>query len=126
MTDKQIEEKKKVYTHKFSEPVSVISINKDGVTFSDGTTICDKHEQDCCEAVYAEWEALIEQVFSSSEYRELEIWGHGGLGIIINSFTVPCYNIQNGYYSSQLSLIITKQGVQTEVDISEFVEYIDG
>jgi hypothetical protein len=36
---------------------------------------------------------------------------------------IPCYNYQNGYYSSNLSVVITQGGTtKTEVDISDCVE----
>lgn len=35
---------------------------------------------------------------------------------------IPCYNYQNGYYGSDLELIIKNNNVQTKIDISNLVE----
>ena len=32
-----------------------------GILFSDGTMLIDKHVQDCCEHVYADWSAFADQ-----------------------------------------------------------------
>ena len=37
-------------------------------------------------------------------------------------FFIPCYNSQNGYYSSELELILKRGKAKEVMDISEFVE----
>lgn len=86
------------------------------------------HDQDCCEHVYAD--------FSVMKYHAAELKGQWVPEIIVKGVDemgfalhlgskkifVPCYNSQNGYYSSNLVITITEDGVKTEVDLKGFVE----
>lgn len=61
------------------------------------------------------------------ETLELLIDGVPGAGfniisIIGERFFIPCHNEQNGYYSSNLELILDKGKTQEIMDISEFVK----
>lgn len=110
---------KKIYKIEFDEPVKVEVVSDEGIMFTDGTGIFDYHEQDCCEKVYADWEQLRDTGFEEEEFKVIEIEGKKGFGLSINgTYGVPCYNRQNGYYSSKLKLRI----VRKEVDISDFVK----
>lgn len=104
--------------------MKVISI-KDGITFDDGTKIIDVHEQDCCEHVYADWKQLEDTGFLGKEIKEIEIEGVKESGFRINGFFVPCYDVQNGYYSSDLEIVIAKPDGKDKrvIDISEFVKH---
>ncbi len=102
--------------------MKAIKIDKKGILFDDGTTISHSHYQECCEEVYADWEQ-IEELFRQSEFDEIKIEGVKGSGFRLNGFFVPCYNEQNGYYGSDLDLIITKpNGSKEEIDVSDFIE----
>jgi len=92
-----------------------------GVKFSDGTVIYDNHEPDCCEHVYADWNALDDTTFFDEEFDSIKIEKVDGVGFRINTYFVPCYNIQEGgWYSSNLELIITKPDNSEEIiDISD-------
>lgn len=99
-----------------------IKINEKGIVFDNGTQITDYHNQECCESVYADWKQ-IEELFRNSEFDDIKIEGVKGSGFRLNGFFVPCYNIQTGYYDSDLKLVIEKiDGTKKEVDISEFTE----
>ena len=37
-------------------------------------------------------------------------------------FFIPCYNEQNGYYSSNLELILHKGKAKETIDVSEYVK----
>lgn len=112
------------YTITFKKPVKVKSITSTGITFTDGTKLTDYHEQDCCESVYADWEKLKDTSITLEEYESLHIWGKKEVGIILSrGYAVNCYNSQNGYYSSNLELIIKRPGEEeVTIDISEYVE----
>lgn len=39
-----------------------------------------------------------------------------------HKYLVPCYNIQNGYYSDELDIIVTVDGVTHTFNVREFTE----
>jgi len=94
-------------------------------------TIEDHHDQDCCEDVYADWESIdLPDLFFTA--FSIEFLPGSGFSLLLypNSSNlkvfyrlfVPCYNSQNGYYSSDLSLIIRRNGeLLNEVDITNCV-----
>jgi hypothetical protein len=109
----------------------IVSIEDGKFTKKDGNfiDIVDEHDQDCCEHVYADWDAvkLYEKDLLGKTFKELVIKGIEGAGFLLCFYKdweksvkifVPCYNEQNGYYSSDLSLIINGK----KIDISSFVE----
>lgn len=102
--------------------MKAVKITNGGVSFDDGSSITDYHNQDCCEQVYADWEQ-IDDLFTSQDFESISIEQVEGNGFKINGFFVPCYNNQNGYYSSDLALIIiSTDGKKIEIDISNSVK----
>lgn len=94
------------------------------LVFSDGSKLVDDHSQDCCENVYADWNAAFADNQPLEPFSTLTIRGLPGIGIRINDVFVPCYNSQNGYYSSNLMLYFYDADgklIFTE-DISHYVE----
>lgn len=90
----------------------------------------DVHFQDCCEAVYADWKALLNTGIENEVFSALtiETVKDSGFNILINDgrytptlrYFVPCYNIQNGYYSSDLSIYFeTPDGISFVKDITD-------
>lgn len=103
--------------------MKVVSITDEGITFDDGTEVTDYHGQDCCEDVYADWSTLEDSGIMDEISANVEIEGVKDSGIRINKHFVPCYNKQNGYYSSALEIRIAHpDGRVDEIDISEFVK----
>lgn len=126
-----------IYTKKFKEETEVsISVSDNGlkIVADEGEIeLSDHHEQDCCEHVYADWsvaENYKDQL--KDKYSEIEIRGVAEDGFIIaiggyystalTKIFVPCYNSQNGYYSSGLELVITEGGKSETHNISDYVE----
>jgi len=124
-------ENKLIFEHEFSKGTR-ISFD-DGCLTIGNMKITSKHEQDCCENVYAEFsvfehyaESINGMGISKMEIKAVEdmgvvffFYGNGDdthIGVLVN-----CYNIQNGYYSSDLSLIIKIDGNEQEIGISEVV-----
>ncbi len=98
-----------------------IEIREDRLVFDNGTEVYSQHEQDCCESVYAYFKALEDTTFMEEWFDTLSIEGVYSDGVRINGYFVPCYNT-NGYYSSNLTLVIQKLGNELEyIDITEFV-----
>lgn len=91
----------------------------DRITFDDGSYISYDHEQDCCEYNYADFSVLDVMLGSNKDYVEFDSFeivavDDGGFliklrladsrvlyGPYYNIF-IPCYSVQNGYYSSDL------------------------
>lgn len=119
--------------------MKITKIDSNGLTFDNGAKLQDYHEQDCCETVYADWENMqvVTKIGANSiSVEELEFDERvinclaftPGLGFVLNAVNgirilVSCYNQQNGYYSSALSLVYTdKYGRVNTVDISDCVK----
>lgn len=104
--------------------MKIIKIEETGITFDNGTTIEDIHNQDCCEHVYADWKQLADTDVLSHEFRDIRITGVKEAGFRLNGYFIPCYNSQNGYYGSDLRLEIKYPDKKTKkvIDISEYVE----
>lgn len=120
--------------------MKIKEINGEKIMFDNGYELEYYHEQDCCENVYADFEILktynlstktgkiikIEEIDFEEELEKLiegkvEI-GFNMISKIGEKFFVPCYNEQNGYYSSELELILHKSTTKEILDISEFVK----
>jgi len=102
--------------------MKLILIDEQGLKFDDGTVVEHFHDQDCCETVYADWKQLEDTGILNREFNDIKIEGVKRSGFRLNGYFVPCYNEQNGYYSSGLEVWITKGNEKRVVDVSEFVE----
>jgi hypothetical protein len=97
-----------------------------GIKFDNGVEIWDSHDQDCCESVYADWQALDNTYFTDADFDKLKIEVVDGVGIRINEYLVPCYDEQNGYYSSNLKLHFkASNGAIATYDITDSTHFID-
>ena len=86
----------------------------------------DYHKQDCCEHVYADFSALEDTTFfdelKGKNLTAKEVANNielvEGNGFRIFGYFVPCYNVQDGYYSSNLTLIITEEHRKNKIEIN--------
>lgn len=115
------------------------------IEFDNGNTLCDYHENDCCEHVYADFENLQvltkigsnsinsndlefdENLFANIELMEgvgFKIKDKNGIELFVS-----CYDIQNGYYSSNLELVYTKRvsgsSIEEKIDITNCSKYVE-
>lgn len=138
MTD-QPTENYTVYITKFNENNKErLTVTEKGITLR-GITITHSHEQDCCEDVHVDWEYLnhynnLAKDIDKLDPTELEIKGVPGMGILLilkqNKYYfedslklfVPAYNMQNSYYSDDLSLAIKQNLNTTMIDIGNYKE----
>ena len=118
--------------------MKMLSIGKDGITFDNGKILESYHDQDCCEEVYADWENM--QIMGKSEKNfvyaaDLDFFENifmsivpiEDLGFYIVTkqgicILVSCYNYQNGYYSSDLSLKYGDQYMDISECVQDFIE----
>ncbi len=120
--------------------MKIKQIDEDEIVFDNNYELRYYHEQDCCESVYADFEMLKKYNVSVKTGKNINIKeiefaetleslvegvpqaGFNIISITGEKFFVPCYNEQNGYYSSDLELILVKDKTQEIMDISEFVK----
>lgn len=120
--------------------MKIKQIDEDKIVFDNNYELRYYHEQDCCESVYADFEMLKNYNVSVKTGKNINIKeiefaetleslvegvpqaGFNIISITGEKFFVPCYNEQNGYYSSDLELILVKDKTQEIMDISEFVK----
>lgn len=120
--------------------MKIKNITESNIIFDNGYELEAFHDRDCCEDVYADFSVL--QTYNVSNItgntiniREIDfeenlnklVKGIEGQGFnliskIGENFFVPCYNEQNGYYSSNLTLILHKQEEKETLDITDFIE----
>lgn len=112
--------------------LKVIKIDSDSIEFENGIQLYSDHDQDCCESHYLDFSDLTIEDFENLEFDLTNddffnrIEGYGIELIPVNGFSVkiPGYASNNGYYSSNLSLIVTdNKQFNKFFDISECQDY---
>lgn len=85
-----------------------IKIFDNKIILSDGTIITYYHTQDCCEETYADFNSLRDTTFEDEVITKesLTLESVEDYGFRINGYGVPCYSIQNGYYSSAIAILV--------------------
>lgn len=95
--------------------MKITSLAEDIIEFDNGSRIEFHHDQDCCENVYADCENIQSLSTENFPYNEVEFneppefFMEDGVGVVLVAKTgmkylISCYDIQNGYYSSNLSM----------------------
>ena len=107
----------------------------DGViVFSNGYKLTTNHESDCCEHHYWSLTDLSLSDFDNLEFDFDDdnffgrIEGYGICLVPVNGFPIriPAYGSYNGYYSDNLSLVLSKDDkIIKEYDITECQESSD-
>lgn len=115
-------EKRNIYTIKLDGEYKPKERSSLGDVEIGNVTICDDHDQDWCEHVYADWSSLEDTDFYDRKFSEIVIEGVENAGFRINGYFIACYNEQNGYYSDDLELIIENKGFTKKIDISGCVK----
>lgn len=112
----------------------VTKIGSEVLYFNTGETLYSSHEQDCCENHYLSFEHLTLSDFEDLEFDLSDdnfFEKIGGYGIALKPIKgfpvrIPGYGYNNGYYSTELTLILEDSNKQKrEFDITECQE-IDG
>lgn len=119
-------------------------VEEDKIVFDNGYTLEQYHSQDCCEHVYADFNVLDNYNLSTVTGKTIDIRdidfeerienliqpvqsaGFNMVSKIGEKFFVPCYNEQNGYYSSDLELTLRRPvafgNVEEKIDITDCVK----
>ena len=112
----------------------VVKIGPDCIEFENNVKLYSEHDQDCCEHHYLYFEDLSLKDFEGLEF---DLTGDGfferieDYGIILKPLaghpvSVPGYGYNNGYYSSELTLVITDgKAFNKTFDITECQDTTD-
>ena len=96
--------------------------DEDRITFDDGSYISYDHNQDCCEYNYADFSVLDVMLGRDKDYTEFDSFkinavDDGGFLIKLKlpdnrilckpyrNIFIPCYSEQNGYYTTNITII---------------------
>ena len=100
---------------------TIVKVNDTHLVFSNSAEITYYHEQDCCEEVYADFKAVDDYGLNAVFHGEPVIEFCKDAGIRINGAFIPCYNLQNGWYSGNLDLICSWK--DEPINISECAKF---
>ena len=98
--------------------MQIKEITEEKIVFDNGTEITYNHKRSCCERVYPDFKHLKEvdgevggSLFSNGVPEDIQVEVVKDVGFRFGGwqqwFFIPCYNVQNGFYSDNLELIIT-------------------
>ena len=98
--------------------MKIKEITEDHILFEDGSKITYDHEQECCECNYADFEQLEEGAFETdfdTKSMVFEVLEYSGFrfGNKGKMFFVPCYSVQNGFYSADVDIYYNGEKVIT-------------
>jgi len=131
-------ENKTLWSEKFEKKrIDLVTVEDEAVTLSFGSDgkikFSTHHDQDCCEHVYGDFSVIkyYKEQLEGKSLREIEVKSVQDMGFLLSfqfgyreyaKILIPCYNYQNGYYSSNLYLTIKKQELEIKLDIGGCVE----
>jgi hypothetical protein len=108
--------------------LKVVKVDSDSIEFDNGVQLYSNHDSDCCEHHYlsfgdltiADFEGLEFDLTGEDFFKRIDGYGIELIPIKGHSVKVPGYGSNNGYYSSNLDLILTdKKEFNKQFDISE-------
>lgn len=106
--------------------LKVVKIDSELIEFENGISLYSHHDRDCCEnhwlsfsdLTFADFEGLEFDLTTDNFFNRIEDYGIELIPIHGHSVKVPGYGSNNGYYSSELILCLSGNGVNKEFDIS--------
>ena len=90
--------------------MKIKEITSDHILFTDDTEITYTHEQECCEYNYADFQYLEDEsgIYSQEFYTPLTFEEVDNKGFRFGNppymYFVPCYSVQNGWYSRDINI----------------------
>lgn len=112
--------------------VKVLEVTPESITFDNGMVLGSYHDQDCCESHYLSFTDLSLKDFHGLEFdisgeeffKRIDGYGIELIPVEGWSVRVPGYGSNNGYYSSDLDLVLynSNGGIVKSFDISECQE----
>lgn len=109
------------------------SINTECLLFDDDVKLYSDHSQDCCEHHWLSFDDLTPLDFEGLEFdfstdsffRKIDGYGIELIPTNGHSVKIPGYGSNNGYYSTELTLVVEKDGKRNVFDITECQEISD-
>ena len=110
------------------EKVKVVSIKDNIIVFDNGVKLFSYHDQDCCEhhdlemndLTLCDFDGLEFDLTNDNFFNRIEDYGIELVPTKGHSVKIPGYGYNNGYYSSQMDLVLEKEGKYIKrYDISE-------
>lgn len=108
--------------------VKVVKIDSDSLEFNNGMVLTSEHESECCESHYlsmkdltlADFDGLEFDLSSDDFFERIEDYGIALKPVAGHPVRIPGYGYNNGYYSSQLDLVlIDSKGSEKTFNITE-------
>ncbi len=107
--------------------VKVVSISDESITFDNGVVLHSHHNSECCESHYlsladltiADFEGLEFDISNDNFFERIVGYGIALKPLNGHPVRIPGYGYNNGYYSSQLDLILEGDGFEKVYDISD-------
>ena len=117
--------KKEIYSLNMNS--KVIKVNDDGITFDNGMTLSSHHSQDCCEShelyfrdlTLGEFDGLEFDLSNDKFFNRVD--GYGIELLPVHGFPVRIagHGSNNGYYSSNMDLVLSDGKTEKTFDISD-------
>lgn len=106
--------------------LKVVKVDSESIEFENGVQLYSHHDRDCCEnhwlsfddLTLADFEGLEFDLTNDNFFNRIEDYGIELIPIHGHSVKVPGYGSNNGYYSSELTLCLSGNGINKEFDIS--------
>lgn len=105
----------------------VTKVTSDFIEFNNEVQLFSDHRQDCCESHYldfsnitlADFEGLEFDLSGEDFFERIEDFGIALKPVVGFPVRIPGYGYNNGYYSSNLSLILKGTNSEKRFDITE-------
>lgn len=109
------------------ENLKVIKLDSEGLEFENGVKLYSSHNSDCCEHHWLCFNDLTLEDFKGLEFdlsddkffKKIEDYGIELMPVNGHSIKVPGYGNNNGYYSTELTLVVESEETSREFDITE-------
>jgi hypothetical protein len=121
--------------HIFASPINnnmnklkVLSISQEAIEFENGVKLYSNHDQDCCEShelnlqdlTMLDFEDLEFDLSNDNFFKRIPNYGIELIPIHGHSVRIAGHGYNNGYYSSEMELVIEQNGnVVKRYDISD-------
>lgn len=107
--------------------LKVIKVEDEEIEFENGVKLFSSHDSDCCENHYLSFRDLKIDDFEGLEFdltnddffKKIEDYGIELIPVNGHSVKVPGYGSNNGFYSTNLQLCLSGNGIEKEWDVTE-------